>query len=298
MGGARGCGAAGGSADGLAGDGFPAGPPPDLESALPWPSGAMSLTSEGDADAPIGGADAGVVVASYTAGDSAIADSAEYNIEIDFAGTSWTEALQAAFIAAADYLVTFIVGDVPDALVRSGGGSHRVDDMRIDATLAEIDGPGGVLGQAGPTALRIGSFLPAEASMTFDAADAEALLATGQWSSVILHEMMHSLGLGTIWNLAGLVSQPASGEAYYMGANGSAWFSLLYPELAAVTGGRVPVETDGGAGTAFAHWDEDAFGPELMTGYLNGGTENSLSNLSIGSLADLGYRLTGEYMLA
>ena len=30
-----------------------------------------------------------------------------------------------------------------------------------------------------------------------------------------------------------------------------------------------PVEQDGGSGTAGSHWDEETFGNELMTGYVN-----------------------------
>ena len=43
-----------------------------------------------------------------------------------------------------------------------------------------------------------------------------------------------------------------------------------------------------GPGTADSHWRETIFGNELMTGYLNSGT-NPLSAVTVGSLADLGY---------
>jgi hypothetical protein len=51
----------------------------------------------------------------------------------------------------------------------------------------------------------------------------------------------------------------------------------------------VPLETDGGPGTAYSHWDEgSALGSnELMTGYIDG--DNYLSYTTIASLADLGY---------
>lgn len=61
------------------------------------------------------------------------------------------------------------------------------------------------------------------------------------------------------------------------------------------------VETDGGAGTAGGHWDEETYFDELMTGYigyLNGDgsydNTNYLSDWSVASLADLGYVLTDE----
>jgi hypothetical protein len=295
---ATGCGTFGQHAERVAGDYLPPLPSRGLEPALPWSSGAPSLADGGDVGALYGDGGTGAALASYTSGDAAVADSAEYNIRIDFAGPSWTEPLQAAFVQAADVIATAIVGDVRDALVGSGGSTRRVDDIQIIAELADMDGPGNMLGEAGPTALRVSSFLPAEARMTFDTADAGASLDAGQWSSVVLHEMLHSIGLGTIWALDGLIWQPESGGAYYTGANASAWLSVLHPELAAATGGLVPLETDGGTGTALAHWDEDAFGSELMTGYLNDDAENALSEMSIGALADLGYRVADQYAIA
>jgi len=49
----------------------------------------------------------------------------------------------------------------------------------------------------------------------------------------------------------------------------------------------VPVETDGGPGTACLHWDEVCFRGELMTGYESGGLQ--MSRITLGTLEDLGY---------
>jgi hypothetical protein len=49
----------------------------------------------------------------------------------------------------------------------------------------------------------------------------------------------------------------------------------------------IPVETDGGSGTACSHWDEYYLRGEVMSGYLSGGME--LSRMTIGALEDLGY---------
>ena len=40
------------------------------------------------------------------------------------------------------------------------GGPRLVDDIVISAELTAIDGTGGILGQAGPTSVRTGSYLP------------------------------------------------------------------------------------------------------------------------------------------
>jgi hypothetical protein len=50
----------------------------------------------------------------------------------------------------------------------------------------------------------------------------------------------------------------------------------------------VPVENTGGPGTANAHWREAVLANELMTGFLDAGN-NPLSELTVRSLADLGY---------
>ena len=52
--------------------------------------------------------------------------------------------------------------------------------------------------------------------------------------------------------------------------------------------GFPPIETDGGAGTAGGHWDEEIFGNEIMTGFLNSGA-NPISRVTIGAMEDMGY---------
>ena len=54
------------------------------------------------------------------------------------------------------------------------------------------------------------------------------------------------------------------------------------------TGLAVPVESGGGAGTAYSHWRESTFGNELMTGFLNSGA-NPLSAFTVDQFRDLGY---------
>ena len=60
------------------------------------------------------------------------------------------------------------------------------------------------------------------------------------------------------------------------------------------TGAGIPVEQDGGSGTAGSHWDEETFDNELMTGYINDGS-NPFSAMSAASFADLGYVLAPDY---
>lgn len=51
----------------------------------------------------------------------------------------------------------------------------------------------------------------------------------------------------------------------------------------------IPVELDGGSGTACSHWDEVCLRGEMMSGWLSGGME--LSRMTVGGLEDIGYEV-------
>lgn len=238
-------------------------------------SGTTTTTDSGTTTTPLD---------SYVSGGDA---ATSYNVEIDFQGT-WTSALQKAFVDAANFLSSTILSDIPDAL---GSDGSVIDDIRISATLQSIDGPGGILGQAGPTYVRMDSWLPTEASMEFDSADAQNYLDSGNWYDIVLHEMLHSIGFGTVWNLMGLTTGSiAGGDLRFTGANATEAYQNEFAAIAnndpnAALG--VPVETDGGSGTAGGHWDEATFDGEIMTGYLDNST--FISNMTIAALEDMGY---------
>ncbi len=233
----------------------------------------------------------------YITGDATL-DTEQYNIEIQFVG-EWSDALKAVFIASADFLASLIAEDIPEAVDRNG---NLYDDLVITADLDAIDGVGGILGQAGPTGVRTDSGLTAVGQMIFDEADAQSYYDAGLFDDIVLHEMMHVMGFGTLWDRNGLVSteiddggtkKPTDDilTSEYTGAAAN----LAFPEDTFIL-----VETDGGAGTAGGHWDEETYFDELMTGYIgyldSTGTyddTNYLSDWSVASLADLGYVLVG-----
>jgi hypothetical protein len=126
--------------------------------------------------------------------------------------------------------------------------------------------------------------------MKFDSADINSLNANGNLTEVILHEMLHVVGAGTYWDsLPGdknLLINYGPNVAY-IGAGGIAGCKALGAVNTCAT--SVPVEGEqGGDGTINSHWRETTFGNELMTGFLNRGT-NPLSVMTIRSLEDLGY---------
>ena len=156
---------------------------------------AVSFAKGGPGGGTGGSGGGGGTVSRYLSG-SANGD-AGYDILIEFKGTGWTSTLQQAFKDAANYLTTVITDDI------GGGGLYRgkvIDDLFVTAELTAIDGTGGVLGQAGPTALWSANDLTATGQMQFDVADALTYSGQGLWDDIVMHEFMHVLGFGSLWN--------------------------------------------------------------------------------------------------
>ena len=118
--------------------------------------------------------------------------------------------------------------------------------------------------------------------MQFDVADALTYSSLGLWDDIVIHEFMHVLGFGSLWNYG---SHSLVSGTEYAGAQGVA----AYQAATGTSATFIPVEDGGGSGTAGSHWDEEALSNELMTGYING--DNYLSKFSVMSLADLGYHI-------
>jgi hypothetical protein len=210
-----------------------------------------------------------------------------------------TATQRAAFTNSAARWATLVRNDladistsIPEDACGTGTPSMNTtfDDLVIFAAAVDIDGPGAVLGQAGPCFVRTGG-LPVIGKMEFDAADLATMEGNNQLGSVILHEMGHVLGIGTLWNNKALLQNPSSPgnplDTFYSGANGIVGFDAIGGNT--YTGGaKVPVENTGGPGTMNGHWRESILRNELMTGYINAG-QNPLSALTVRSLTDLGY---------
>jgi len=214
-------------------------------------------------------------------------------------GSSPTAAQLAAYDAAESRWEAIITGELPDQPVSRPAGTcssptaidETVDDLVIFVTLETIDGPGGVLGSAGPCLIRSGSNLPAMGSMRFDTADLATLEGNGLLDEVILHEMGHVLGIGTLWPTMGLLADPAASggtDPHFTGAGAIAAFDAIGGD-SYVAGAKVPVEAGGGAGTRDGHWRESVFDTELMTGWID--ATNQVSLVTVESLGDLGYEI-------
>ena len=170
---------------------------------------------------------------------------------------------------------------------------EAVDDLVIVASVRELDGPRGILAAAGVCAVREESGLPFMGVVGFDAADLAWLEETGDMEEVILHEIGHTLGIGTIWSDLGLLVNPSrstSGEAdtHFAGPLAVGAFDDA-GGTEYVDGEKVPVENRAGPGSRDSHWREAVLYHELMTPFQDVGFLDGLSAVTIQSLADMGY---------
>ena len=224
-----------------------------------------------------------------------------YNIDVRFWGGSMTAEQQALFITAAARISAIVTGDIIDADARGGtinpsqcgvegqpNLNEIIDDVLIYASIRNIDGAGKVLAQAGPCFIRATSTgdHTAVGIMQFDSADLPTLTSGGNLQDVITHEMMHVIGIGTLWDDRNLVVDAGTTNPRYTGVNAVAGCQATGGTVACST--SVPLENEGGSGTADAHWRESTFNAEMMTGFLDGGS-NPISLMTIGALKDLGF---------
>jgi Leishmanolysin len=222
----------------------------------------------------------------------------QFSITLQNIGPALTSPQQAAFNNAKARWEAAITGDLQDIQVnnldtQSCGGqlvNQTIDDVLIFTRVAPIDGVGNILAQASPCFLRSGGTgLTLIGIMSFDSADLPNLEANGSLNDVILHEMGHVLGFGTLWEPQGTIWTlnflTGTSPVGFTGSNAIAAYTGFNGGGTATT---VPVEDQGGVGTARSHWKETIFKNELMTGFISG-TTRPMSRTTIQSLKDLGY---------
>lgn len=158
--------------------------------------------------------------------------------------------------------------------------------LTISVAGIPIDGAGGFSGLATPmgTVEQGGFTLASFSTMQFDSADLSTFETAGILFDVVVREMAHAIGFGTMWALNDLY---INGSGLYTGAKALA----AYQEEFDADATFVPVELEGGFGTADILWDEDwAGGPnEVMTANID--TPTFISRTTLLSLEDLGYLL-------
>lgn len=219
-----------------------------------------------------------------------------YSIDVRFTATT-PLTHQATFLSAVNRIRAIVVGDVPDEVLvdldasRCGAPAGQflnetVDDIVIYADISDLDGPGKILGRAGPCFIRDNSLLTVIGFMQFDAADVAGMVSSGRFESVVMHEMLHVMGVGGLWRAKGLVVNAGTTDPRFIGLGGVAGCATIGFQLSCVNG--APLENAGGAGTAEVHWRESVFDTELMTGFADA-PPMPFSALTTGAIEDQGY---------
>ncbi|MBX9929128.1 MAG: hypothetical protein K2X99_09465 [Gemmatimonadaceae bacterium] len=228
-----------------------------------------------------------------------------YDLVVRTYGPTMTAQQLALFTSASDRIRAIITGDVVDASTPTAGFNletgcgitgvtafnETVDDIVVYASVTAIDGVGGVLGRAGPCLRRnaASGFLTAVGIMEFDSADIQNLINLGVAEDVILHEMLHTLGIGTIWSDRSFLTGAGTAGVAYTGARARESCNG-FTGVGSICAASIPVENTGGSGTRDSHWRESVFVSELMTGFANTGGM-PFSRMTVGGLEDLNYQV-------
>ena len=146
-----------------------------------------------------------------------------YDLELILIDSMSTE-LEGIFQDAAEWWMTILGGsDLPSVptghLSQLGCGSivtdqtsASIDDLLVVVATPEIDGRGGILAVAAPCAVREESLIPFMGVVQFDLDDLNGLVSQGmnnEVEEVILHELGHVLGIGTLWEAKGFLQNPS-----------------------------------------------------------------------------------------
>ncbi len=233
-----------------------------------------------------------------------------FKIEVRYAsGTNPSATQRAAFDAAAARWTQLILSGGPPYLVVPTDSdpsgvcpsmlNELVDGVVIHVKYETLTSPN-ILGATGLCVIRDEGFLPVQGLMFLNTTALPNLESNGWLQDVIVHEMGHALGYGTLWEVT-IQDHPELGSNHFL--NGVPGPDPTYTGLAAraafngsiatgttFTGTPVPLEATGGGGTAYVHWRESTFTTELMTGYISApGVLNPLSAMTVQQFRDLGY---------
>ena len=234
-------------------------------------------------------------------------DPSGYSIQIEFdpSTAGWTAAEVAAVTQGIRKWESMFNMDLEGAWSTGGCGETvdaYVDDFLVYVTQGTIDGASGTLAQAGFCSRRQiddayfvggqfytgwGNTLPYYGIMTFDEVDVSSSLASGLLDDVAAHEMGHALGIGVLWSDPEFdLIQGPDAAPFHVGASAIAAFNT-----AGGVGSEIPIEP-----VVKGHWDENAFGDELMTPLLGPMDLNPLSPITLGAFEDMGYSV--DYSMA
>jgi hypothetical protein len=158
----------------------------------------------------------------------------------------------------------------------------KAKDLLVYVRVAPIDGEGGTGARA--RVCRMGRGFSRIALIELDLADAYTVYNYNLLKDLFIHELLHTVGVGSLWLQKGLVN-----NFNYLGDKGN---------KASETYGVSPalVENQGGPGSINSHWRENTYRGEIMTSILNFFGPRPISALTIESLQDIGHRVNPTFV--
>lgn len=172
----------------------------------------------------------------------------------------------------------------------------RWPGLTLEYGFRAMDGNGGKLGNAGPTAVNWefheGQYVEfaASGSMDFDIADIDTYTES-QWEEIVMHEIGHTIGMGTLWDnrFVNCVTHEYLGNPITGVNRARAMYLSMGGQLTDAPNGNVPpISPD------CDHWDENKLDAELMTPYYD--TSAPLSSMTAAAMEDLNYIVDYAYV--
>ena len=250
-----------------------------------------------------------------------------YNIDL-ISITPMTESQAAAYRNAAEKWMRVLAGtelpDMPvDAEIPVGCWDEisdrrvdRVDDLLLVVAVGTFESST-TIASAGSCRRHADSMLPWMGRIKFNERYLTEIEADGGLEEVVLHEMGHTLGLGSYdWRQFDLLANPTLTWLWIIVLHNPGEDTHFTGPLAAhafdeaggtnyTDGDKVPLENCRGSGSGDSHWrelywseevgdsncreGEILLGSELMSPRYNFGVRARLSNITIQALADMGY---------
>lgn len=132
----------------------------------------------------------------------------------------------------------------------------------------------------------------------------DTILSPTDWANVMTHELGHALGIGIYWNSAFQPEGAVPPSNFFLSSTAYESAGNAYNSILGSNRPKIALETEGGNGTASAHWEND-FRPssaagsegfdypglqnELMVGFYSQSLNFVISDLSMKILVDFGY---------
>lgn len=192
------------------------------------------------------------------------------------------------------------------------GPQNPISPVLINAGVFSIDGAGDTLAQAS-TSLNTftddsGFVLSTAGFLEFDSDDIGSF-SNQQLQEIIVHEIGHTLGFGTRW-VDNQVYNPATSSATSVGQYTGAKGVDVYNTEFGLNETFIPIENDGGQGTADSHFDEELFGiaingdstvasglrfgpnnSDILTGFFNPNAPSTFSETTAATFHDIGFNV-------